>query len=217
MWGRWVSVPEVWSNLTPPSILTIFVIRVSGGNDRGFLGSCPPWGCACPRKDLCRLWNSPVTLQMAGGPQEEPLSFMKPWQSRGFGNRSLWGGIPLCISGTIWRRPLGGGMCPSVQCEVCGEGGWGRTCRTLPLPWVDPELGSPELRQFGGDSLRKKNSPGWCGPVDWVLACKPKVAGSIPHQGTCLGCGPGPQLGAHERQPHIDVSLPLFLPPFPAL
>ena len=37
------------------------------------------------------------------------------------------------------------------------------------------------------------------------------VAGSIPSQGTCLGCGPGPQWGAHERQPHIDVSLPHFL------
>ena len=28
-----------------------------------------------------------------------------------------------------------------------------------------------------------------------------KVAGSIPNQGTCLGCGPGPCLGAGERQP----------------
>ena len=36
-----------------------------------------------------------------------------------------------------------------------------------------------------------------------------RVAGSIPGQGTCLDCGQGPQLGACERQPHIDVSLPL--------
>ena len=43
------------------------------------------------------------------------------------------------------------------------------------------------------------------------------VAGSIPSWGTCLGCGPGPQCGAHEQQPHIDVPLPLFLPPFPSL
>ena len=42
-----------------------------------------------------------------------------------------------------------------------------------------------------------------------------RCAGSIPSQGTCLGCRPGPQLGVCERQPHIDVSLPLFLPPFP--
>ena len=46
-----------------------------------------------------------------------------------------------------------------------------------------------------------------------------RVNGSIPSQGTGLGCGPGPQWGegVHERQTHIDVSLPLFLPPFPSL
>ena len=57
------------------------------------------------------------------------------------------------------------------------------------------------------------------GMVQWIK-CQPvnqKVAGSIPSQGTCLGCGPGPQCGVRERQPHIDVSLPLFLPPFPSL
>ena len=43
-----------------------------------------------------------------------------------------------------------------------------------------------------------------------------KVAGSIPSQGTCLSCGPGPQLGACKRQP-ICVSLPLFLLPFSSL
>ena len=36
-----------------------------------------------------------------------------------------------------------------------------------------------------------------------------RVAGSIPSQGTCLSCGPGPQLGACEGQPHIDVSFSL--------
>ena len=44
-----------------------------------------------------------------------------------------------------------------------------------------------------------------------------RVAGSIPRQGTCLGCGLGPQWGALQRQPHIDVSLPLCLSPFPSL
>ena len=43
------------------------------------------------------------------------------------------------------------------------------------------------------------------------------VARWIPSQGTCLGCGSGPQLRVCERQPHIDVSLPLFLPPFPSV
>ena len=44
-----------------------------------------------------------------------------------------------------------------------------------------------------------------------------RVASLIPSQGTCLGCGPGPQQGAHERQTPIDVSVPLFVPSFPAL
>ena len=44
-----------------------------------------------------------------------------------------------------------------------------------------------------------------------------RVAGSIPSQGKCLGCGPGSQLGESKRQPHSDVSLPLFLPPFPSV
>ena len=44
-----------------------------------------------------------------------------------------------------------------------------------------------------------------------------RVAVLVPSQGTCLGGGPGSLLGAHERQPHIDVSIPLFLLPFPPL
>ena len=55
--------------------------------------------------------------------------------------------------------------------------------------------------------------------AQWI-ECQPanqKVAGWIPSPGTSLGCGPGPQEETCERQPHIDVSLPLFLPPFPSL
>ena len=34
--------------------------------------------------------------------------------------------------------------------------------------------------------------PGWCGSVieHWLM--NQRVASSIPSQGTCLGCGPGP-------------------------
>ena len=59
--------------------------------------------------------------------------------------------------------------------------------------------------------------PGWCGSVDWAWPADQRVSSSIPSQGTCLGCKPGSQCGAWERQPHIDVSLPLFLLPFPSL
>ena len=45
--------------------------------------------------------------------------------------------------------------------------------------------------------------------VAQMVGCCPaklKVAGLIPSQDTCLGCGPDLQLGEHERQP-INVSL----------
>ena len=57
------------------------------------------------------------------------------------------------------------------------------------------------------------------GVAQWIEGrpANQMVAGSIPRQGTCLGWGPGPQYTAREKQPHIDVSLPLFLPPFPSI
>ena len=46
------------------------------------------------------------------------------------------------------------------------------------------------------------------GVAEWVecRSANGKVAGLIPSRGMCLGCGPGPLLGAFERQP-IDISL----------
>ena len=64
---------------------------------------------------------------------------------------------------------------------------------------------------------KNQSSPGCCSSGDWVRAANLRVTGSIPSQSTGLGCGPGPQSGACERQPHIDVSLSLFLLPFPSL
>ena len=47
------------------------------------------------------------------------------------------------------------------------------------------------------------------GVAQWIELQTKGFAGSIPSQGTCLGCRPGPQWGPHERQPHIDISLSL--------
>ena len=50
------------------------------------------------------------------------------------------------------------------------------------------------------------------GVAQWI-ECWPvnqRVAGSIPSQGTCHGCGPGPQRRARERQPHTDVFVSSF-------
>ena len=57
------------------------------------------------------------------------------------------------------------------------------------------------------------------GVAQWI-ECWPmnqRVTSSIPSQGTCLGCRLGPQGRVCGRQPHIDVSLPLFLPSYPSL
>ena len=50
------------------------------------------------------------------------------------------------------------------------------------------------------------------GVAQWIecWSANPNVSDLIPSQDTCLGCGPGPQKGACKRQPHIDVSLPLY-------
>ena len=52
------------------------------------------------------------------------------------------------------------------------------------------------------------------GVTQWIelWPVNQKVTGSITGQGACLGCGPGPQWGLHERQPHIDVFLSFSLP-----
>ena len=58
-------------------------------------------------------------------------------------------------------------------------------------------------------------SPGRCGSVDWVPACKPKGLRFDSQPGHMPGLRAwSPLKGSHERQPHIDVSLPLFLSPF---
>ena len=57
------------------------------------------------------------------------------------------------------------------------------------------------------------------GVAQWI-ECQPpsqRVTSLIPSHNTCLGYGPGPQLGVHERQPHIDVSITFFLLPFPSV
>ena len=63
------------------------------------------------------------------------------------------------------------------------------------------------------ETIKKKKCPALAGVAQWI-ECWPanqRVAGWIPCQGTCLGSRPGPQWAVRERQPHTDVSLPLFL------
>ena len=74
----------------------------------------------------------------------------------------------------------------------------------------------PVLGTGKGGEQRTKQIWGLAVMAQWI-ECWPMnqgVAGSIPSQDTCLGCGPGPQWGVRGRQPHIDVSL-LLTPSFP--
>ena len=68
-----------------------------------------------------------------------------------------------------------------------------------------------------GEGIKKcELGPGWCGSVDGAPASEPKGRKFDSQSGHMPGLlGQVPGLGAHERQPHIDVSL-LFLPSFPS-
>ena len=59
--------------------------------------------------------------------------------------------------------------------------------------------------------------PGWCGSVDWALAWEPKGRWLDSQSGHKPVLQAGSLVGAHERQPYINVSLPLYLFPFPSL
>ena len=65
---------------------------------------------------------------------------------------------------------------------------------------------------------QKKNAlrKALAGVAQWIeyWPVKLGVAGSIPSQGTCLGCGQGPQWGAYSRGNHtlIFLSLSFSLP-----
>ena len=63
---------------------------------------------------------------------------------------------------------------------------------------------------------------GWCGPVDWVLAWKPKGLCSVRPHAWMVGQVPGGGglLGTTTDfyfSPSLSPSHPLFLPPFPYL
>ena len=75
------------------------------------------------------------------------------------------------------------------------------------------------LDRINMENYKYENESALAGVAQWIerWPMNQTVAGLIPSQGTCLGCGLGPQWGARERQPHIDISFLLFLPSFPSV
>ena len=86
-----------------------------------------------------------------------------------------------------------------------------------PSPFFPPFLPSPFPLAIVSlfHVLSKTSMVALAGVAQWIKhgPVRQRVAGSIPSQGTCLGCRPGTLWGAHGKQPHIDVSLPLFFFP----
>ena len=70
------------------------------------------------------------------------------------------------------------------------------------------QMCSQEGEHHPQEFFLKKADADLAGVAQWI-ACWPVnhgVTGSIPSRGTCLGCRPGPHLGACKRQ-QINVSL----------
>ena len=86
------------------------------------------------------------------------------------------------------------------------------------VKWMKPRVKSM-IWNIKKQKTTNQNNKTLASMVQWIehQIANQRGASSIPSQGTSLGCGPGPQQGVFERQPHIDVSLPLFLLPFPSL
>ena len=101
-----------------------------------------------------------------------------------------------------------------------GEGEWtGSLCSDGAVSAASPSSKWPSYVLFLVHSLLQITALALAGVAQWTerLTAKQRVASSIPSQGTCLGCRPGPHCRVLERQMHIDVSFPLFLRPFSSI
>ena len=94
------------------------------------------------------------------------------------------------------------------QCEItCTKG----SERIYKLPFTLPFQRGRFKDEWGCTVLYLRNQtshPDWGSSVDWAPAVNERATGSIPGQGTSLGCGPGPQWG-HKRGNHMLIFLSL--------
>ena len=135
----------------------------------------------------------------------------KPHLSRQVGGAEMWRRSKRCgeawrcmqsSRGAEWAVPQSGVLNKNCEGYLGSEGS-----QTRP-----PSPGSHRQEEKSPKLLSIKTSGALAGVAQWI-ECQPvnrKVTASIPSQGTCLGCRPGPQLGECKRQ-WIGVSLPFFL------
>ena len=134
------------------------------------------------------------------------------------------------IEGTVmahWHTSIStssGSICTEhiqLQCfykiHTTGQKAWVQIlsdCGHIPPRWTLVSSSRTGLHSERSCSASHKTwavSPGWGGSIGWALSCKLKGhPGLIPSQGTCLGCGFGPGLGACKKtipKPHEQSAL----------
>ena len=94
--------------------------------------------------------------------------------------------------------------------------------RSETINYIEENIGTKRmglgLREYLMNLTSKASVAQWVG----VSFCRPKCYGSIPSQGTCLGCGFSPQSGHVQEATDqcfslTSMFLSLSLPPFPSL
>ena len=156
---------------------------------------------------------------------------LKLWGLRAFRNIWSWREFQhweqLSCSCSDGRHRLSRDLEDLALFAFSQEGRIDRECSSQPYPWL-PVIGASdcgELRARSNVTVIKllcfhhfysslwalqveEPPPPPAGVAQWVEhgPANQRVSSSIPSQGTCLGCGPGPWLRACERQP-VNVSL----------
>ena len=137
-----------------------------------------------------------------------PQVFLKAQPVPSTGVR-LWGEMETLLTTFLWRHDI-----YTTRNDSCSQGMYNEVGK----------MNNLSMKEVWEIRVRKKKII--LAAVDQWIECwlvNQRVASLIPSQGTCLGCWPGPkfraafQLGSYKTQSHIDVSLPLFLSPFPSL
>ena len=172
------------------------------------------------RDRCCRKKN----VHSALGTEERTAS-LGGWSPRGV-SQGCGEGCTVCVKGRAPRSRVGW-EAPGLRLAAWGQVGKQRCYRTKGCllcvrnqnEWPQRPFPTPvfyclkNLKDWWNIFFKKLTY----GVAQGIGHRPGSMAGSTPSQGTCLGCGSGPQCGALQRQPHTDVSLPLVLLPFPSV
>ena len=125
-----------------------------------------------------------------------PQVFLKAQPVPSTGMR-LWGEMETLLTTFLWRHDI-----YTTRNDSCSQGMYNEVGK----------MNNLSMKEVWEIRVRKKKII--LAAVDQWIECwlvNQRVASLVPSEGTYLGCAPGPPWGACERQPSIDVFLPLCL------